>query len=132
MLNATLMTAIGLLIALIVFPGAGTALADPRFAKTQTGTAVFYHDRYHGRRTANGEIYDKNALTAAHMRYPFGTRLRVTNLQNQKSVIVKVNDRGPYSRRFILDVSRRAARLLDFVRKGTARVKIEVLELGAP
>ena len=132
MLNATLMTAIGLLFALVVFAGADNALADARLAKTQTGVAVYYHDRYHGRRTANGEVYDKQAMTAAHMRYPFGTRLRVTNLQNQKSVVVRVNDRGPYSRRFILDLSKRAASLLGFLRKGTARVKIEVLEWGTP
>ena len=132
MFNATLTVACGLLTAFIVFAAADAVLADPRLAKTQTGISAYYHDRYHGRRTASGEIYDKQALTAAHLRYPFGTRLRVTNLQNQKSVVVRVNDRGPYSRRFILDVSRRAARLLDFLRNGTARVNIEVLELGTP
>ena len=130
MVKTTLMAAVVLLTALIVFAGAA-ALADTGVARAQTGMAVYYHDRYHGRRTANGEVYDKQALTAAHMRYPFGTRLRVTNLRNQKSVVVRVNDRGPYSKRFILDVSRRAARLLDFLRAGTARVKIEVLELGS-
>lgn len=96
---------------------------------TETGIAAYYSNVFHGRRTASGERYDKNAYTAAHKRLPFGTRIRITNLENDKSVVVKINDRGPSSKKRILDVSRRAARDLDFVRKGLTKVRLEVIEV---
>ena len=83
---------------------------------------------FHGRTTASGDRYDKNALTAAHNTYPFGTRLRVTNLENDKSVIVRINDRGPTTKGRIIDVSRQAAEELGFIRAGLTRVKLEVIE----
>lgn len=96
------------------------------------GTASFYAERFHGRRTASGERYNMHALTTAtvHARYPFGTVLRVTNLNNQRAVQVRVNDRGPLPRGRVLDLSKRAAAELGFLRSGTARVKIEVVEWG--
>jgi rare lipoprotein A len=90
-----------------------------------TGTASWYGDAFHGRKTANGEIYDKLALTAAHPTMPLPSYARVTNLGNGYSVIVRVNDRGPYAAGRVMDVSSRVADVLDFKRRGTARVKVE-------
>ena len=89
------------------------------------GTASWYGDAFHGRKTANGEIYDKNALSAAHPTMPLPSYARVTNLGNGYSVIVRVNDRGPYAAGRVMDVSSRVADVLDFKRMGTARVKVE-------
>ena len=89
--------------------------------------ASFYGNELAGNRTASGERFSPNALTAAHRRLPFGTRLRVTNLANGKSVTVRITDRGPFVRGRIVDVSLGAARVLGFVAHGTARVRIEQL-----
>jgi rare lipoprotein A len=91
-----------------------------------TGKASYYHDTLHGNLTASGEVYDKNALTAAHRSLAFGTVLRVRNLENGKSVRVKVNDRGPFVRGRVIDLSRRAAETLDFIREGVVEVAFEV------
>ncbi len=91
------------------------------------GRASWYGEPDHGRRTASGQIFDMYAFTAAHPTLPFGTRVRITNLENGRSVIVVINDRGPFVRGRIIDVSRRAARLLGFERKGTAPVRVEVV-----
>jgi peptidoglycan lytic transglycosylase len=93
----------------------------------QIGVASFYHSALVGRLTANGERYDERALTAAHRTLDLGTRVRVTNLENRKSVVVTVNDRGPYAKGRIIDLSRRAARVLGFVHDGVTRVKVEPL-----
>lgn len=93
----------------------------------EVGLASYYGREYHGQRTASGEVYDRNRLTAAHPRLPFGTHVRVTNLGNGRSVIVTITDRGPFTRHRIIDVSYRAARELDFVRDGTARVRVDAL-----
>jgi rare lipoprotein A len=105
---------------------AGGAVATGR-AATETGIASYYGREYHGRRTASGEVYDRNRLTAAHPRLPFGSHVRVTNLANGKSVVVTITDRGPFTGRRIIDLSYRAARELDFVREGTARVRVVAL-----
>lgn len=89
--------------------------------------ASWYGNPYHGRATASGEIYDMEAMTAAHPTLPFGTRLRVENLDNNRSVTVTINDRGPFVKNRILDVSRKAARELRMLGPGTARVRITVL-----
>jgi rare lipoprotein A len=103
-----------------------TAAAPP----LDQGRATWYGGaRWHGRRTASGERFDRHALTAAHRSLPFGTWLRVVNLANGREVLVRVNDRGPVSRRFIIDLSEAAARRLDFVARGTAQVR---LHIGAP
>lgn len=96
----------------------------------EVGLASYYADQFHGRRTANGERYRKNEYTAAHRRLPFGSRVRVTNLSNDRSVEVRINDRGPYARRRIIDLSRQAASDLGFLEKGVTKVKVEVLERG--
>lgn len=92
-----------------------------------SGIASFYNDKYHGRATTSGEGYDKNALTAAHNKLPMGTRLRVTNLKNNRSVIVRVNDRMAKSNKRLIDVSKKAAKQLGFVNVGLTKVKIEIL-----
>lgn len=90
------------------------------------GKASFYHDKFHGRRTASGTPYHKDSLTCAHLKYPFGTLLRVRNVHNGKDVVVKVTDRGPYSSRYIIDLSRAAARHLDILNHGHGDVEISV------
>lgn len=94
---------------------------------TQVGIASWYGARFQGRRTASGEKFNANANTAAHRTLPLGTQARVTNLHNGKSAVVRITDRGPASRRRIIDVSRGVADRLGFRRRGTARVKVEVL-----
>jgi len=93
----------------------------------ETGIASWYGPTFYGRHTANGEMYDGNALTAAHQTLPMPVNVRVTNLENGKSLVVRVNDRGPYSRGRIIDLSKRAAELLDVVETGTARVRVTYL-----
>jgi rare lipoprotein A len=90
----------------------------------ETGIASWYGPNFYGKRTANGEIYSGDALTAAHKTLPMPVNVRVTNLDNGKSIIVRVNDRGPYARGRIIDLSRHAAELLDVVQSGTARVRV--------
>src|ERR1700742_3468946 len=90
----------------------------------ETGIASWYGPTFYGKYTANGEMYDGNALTAAHRTLPLPVNVRVTNLENGKSIIVRVNDRGPYARGRIIDLSKRAAELLDVVQTGTARVRV--------
>jgi rare lipoprotein A len=92
------------------------------------GVASYYGKQYHGRKTASGERFNMHALTAAHRTLPFGTTLKVTNLNNERSVVVRVNDRGPFKRDRILDLSFEAARRLQMVTAGTARVRIEPLD----
>jgi peptidoglycan lytic transglycosylase len=95
---------------------------------TETGIAIFYSDAMQGKAVASGEKYDKDALTAAHRTLPLGTMVKVTNLKNNKSVVVKVNDRGPHgSNKRIIDLSRRAAQELDMIQDGKAQVMVEVV-----
>lgn len=95
----------------------------------QVGIASFYSDKFDGRRTASGERFDQNDLTCAHGSLPFGCRIRVTNLRNNKSVEVKVNDRGGFSKHGrVVDLSKAAAKEIGMVSTGTAKVKVEVLE----
>lgn len=93
----------------------------------RVGEASWYGERYQGRSTASGEPFDMNGLTAAHKRLPFGTMVLVTNLANKRSLVVRINDRGPYKRGRIIDVSRRGADLLGFEHSGTTRVRVKVL-----
>jgi len=90
--------------------------------------ASYYAHKFHGRTTANGEVYDMNGMTAAHRDLPFGTRVKVTHLSNKKSVTLRINDRGPFVEGRIIDVSYEAAKRLDFVQAGTARVRVEAIE----
>lgn len=109
-------------------PGAGRVL------RSQVGLASFYGREFHGRRTASGQRFDMRAPVAAHPDYPFGTRVRVTNLSNQRQVVVTIIDRGPsravQSDGVIIDVSYGAAETLAFVREGRQRVRVEVISWG--
>lgn len=96
-----------------------------------TGIASWYGGKFHGRRTASGQRYDMNAMTAAHRTLPFGTKVRVTNLRNDRTVILTVNDRGPFVHGRIIDVSRRAAERLGFRGRGTTRVRVQAVD-GEP
>jgi rare lipoprotein A len=93
--------------------------------QTQTGVASYYNDRHHGKKTASGEIYNNTKLTAAHRTLPFGTQVKVTNLSNGKSVTVRINDRGPYVKNRLIDLSKVAAREIGLIKMGVARVQIE-------
>jgi rare lipoprotein A len=93
----------------------------------ETGIASWYGTKFHGRKTANGEIYDMNALTAAHRTLPMPSYVRVTNLENGRSLVLRVNDRGPFARSRVIDVSRRGAQLLGFQQQGTAKVRVQIL-----
>jgi len=116
------------LAALIVTGCASTAPRDvPRIDTVEVGVASYVGAAYEGRPTASGVRFDGQSLTAAHRTLPFGTRVRVTNLVNDRSVIVTIVDRGPFREGRVIDLSRRAARELDFERAGTTRVRIEVL-----
>lgn len=101
--------------------------APDRAVFTQTGVASWYGKSHHGRTTANGEKFDMEALTAAHRTLPFGTIVKVTNLSNNRSVTVRINDRGPYVAGRIIDLSARAARDLGITENGVARVRLEQL-----
>mgnify|MGYP001373973419 FL=1 len=101
-----------------------------RVPKVITGVSSFYGTDFHGKLTANGEVFDMYGLTAAHKTLPLNTTVRVTNLANNKSLILRINDRGPYIKGRILDCSYGAAKKLDFLLQGTTKVRIEIIEVG--
>ncbi|MBX0334407.1 septal ring lytic transglycosylase RlpA family protein [Pontibacter sp. HSC-14F20] len=107
-------------------------VSQPTFAqsndKTQIGSASWYGSKYHGRKTSSGERYNKNDMTAAHKTLPFGTMVKVTNPANDESVVLRINDRGPFVGNRIIDVSEAAARKLGIHTAGVAKVKVEVLD----
>lgn len=99
------------------------------YAYEETGIASWYGPGFHGKLTANGEIYDQNAMTAAHRTLQMPSLVEVTNLENGRSVRVRVNDRGPYAHGRIIDLSKRAADLLGFANQGTAKVRVRIIEM---
>jgi rare lipoprotein A (peptidoglycan hydrolase) len=101
--------------------------SDVSNRETYIGYASYYADEFHGRLTANGEVFDMNAFTAAHRTLPFGTICRVTNLENDKSVEVRINDRGPFVDNRILDLSRAAAKAIGALVSGVVQIRLEVL-----
>lgn len=120
--------------AVLIAGALGFSLALPAQAndkvealQTITGSASWYGGKFHGRTTANGERYDMNELTAAHKTLPFGTKVRVTNERNGKAVVVRINDRGPFVGKRVIDLSRGAAQAVGMINQGVARVKLEVL-----
>jgi rare lipoprotein A len=128
-------------IALVVFiwifvPLVATAQSQPAAAGAGSapikGICVYYNDKFQGHAVASGGKYDKEALTAAHKTLPFGTMVKVTNLGNNKSVVVRVNDRGPHggSKAKIIEITSRAAKEIDMIKEGKAKVQIEVVESG--
>lgn len=120
-------------------PSSGKKTPTPKMSEINTsdlktstvnfsGVASYYGDEFHGRKTANGEIYDRSDFSAAHRSLPFGTFLKVRNPATERSVIVRVNDRGPFKETRVLDVSFAAAQELGLVKTGTAQVEITVME----
>lgn len=107
--------------------GVAAPVDDAGSAWIQDGRVSWYGPGFHGRQTASGEIFDSGDLTMAHRSLPLGSRVRVTNLDNGRSVVLRVNDRGPYVRGRIADLSRAAAKRLDFIDDGVAKARIELL-----
>ncbi len=107
-----------------------TTYSDTAVLETQTGIASYYADKFNGKITYNGEVYNMYGISAAHPTYAMGTILRITNLENGKSIILRVNDRMPYNPNRIIDLSLGTAKKLDMVKDGLAEVKIEVLKFG--
>jgi len=115
----------------ILFTVFATASGEPaeKIKKTTyltivNGKATYYHSKFHGRRTANGEVFSNKKFTAAHLKLPFGTIVNVTNVDNGRTVEVRVNDRGPHSRFYIIDLSQAAAKKIGMFGKGVANVEI--------
>ncbi|GGD29351.1 septal ring lytic transglycosylase RlpA family protein [Aureimonas glaciei] len=123
------MSAAALALCLSTFSGSAvtSANAEPATVRTISGPASWYGPGFHGRKTANGERFNQNALTAAHRTLPFGTKVRVTCKTSGKSVTVRINDRGPFHGNRVLDLSRGAASKIGIIGSGVGRVKIEVL-----
>lgn len=115
------------LVLLAAFPLSGSADIKP--GHTETGLASFYHDRFQGRKTASGQRFDQNDYSAAHRTLAFGTIVRVTRADSGKSVVVTINDRGPFKAGRVIDLSRQAARDLGMINQGLARVRVEVIRL---
>ena len=108
-------------------PPTGSESAAVPPTNNETGYASWYGDPYHGRRAANGEVYDKNQMTAAHRTLPFDTMVKVTNLENQRDVTVRITDRGPFVKGRIIDLSLAAAQAIQMVGPGTALVRLDIL-----
>ena len=133
MKNKKISWALAVTMLCLLFQWEAAAAQTPAPAKAATGTmqtgiAIFYSDAMQGKPLTSGEKYDKNALTAAHRSLPIGTMVKVTNLKNNKSVVVKINDRGPHGNKtLIIDVSGHAAQELDMIQDGKVKVKLEVV-----
>lgn len=122
--------ALGLAVAFLGIGCASERYARPSKGMTQRGIASWYGPDFHGKPTASGEIYDMHALTAAHRELPINTQIEVRNLDNGRTVRVRVNDRGPFKRGRVLDLSYAAAREIGMIGPGTARVEIRVVQVG--
>ena len=123
--NIIIIAAVAVVAILVAVIGLDSTFEDGPV--TQRGEASWYGPGFHGKKTASGQIYNQNAMTAASRTLPLGTRVMVTNLDNGKEVEVTINDRGPYAKGRIIDLSKAAARKLGFIKAGVARVRIEVI-----
>ncbi len=101
---------------------------EENYSYSETGIASWYGKDFHAKKTANGEDYDMNTLTAAHRTLPLPSIVKVTNLENGRSLVLRVNDRGPFAKNRIIDISKRGSQLLGFQEKGTAKVRVDILE----
>ena len=120
-------TALAFAACLLGASGCATTRPLAEGPRPEFGVASYYGHPHHGRRTASGERFDMHEMTAAHRTLPFGTRVRVTNLENGRAVVVRINDRGPWKKDRIVDVSYEAARELHMIGTGTARVRLDIL-----
>ena len=128
--RALALSAIVLAVVLIVGCSSSRSGGAARRGGASSGVASYYAHKYHGRTTASGERFNMNAMTAAHRTLPFGTRVRVTNRENGKCVVVRINDRGPFVKGRVIDLSLAAAKKLGMVEAGTAHV--ELRPIGGP
>jgi rare lipoprotein A len=110
----------------IFFAFATLLMIGSAIAQTEEGIANFYSDKFQGRKTSSGEVYDKGGLTASHKKLAYGTKVKVTNLANNKSVVVTINDRMNQSSKAVIDLTRKAAEEIGMSKSGTAKVKLEV------
>jgi len=115
------------IIIMLAFIAGLDAVAQVKLGKTESGNASYYAPRFNGKRTSFGEIHKSTELLAAHRSYPLNTMLEITNLDNDEKVIVRVNDRGPFSKHRVVDLSKEAARLLGILAKGVANVTVRVV-----
>ncbi|NIJ51735.1 septal ring lytic transglycosylase RlpA family protein [Dyadobacter arcticus] len=116
-----------LILIILAFAAGPDAFAQVKLGKTETGNASYYANRFNGRKTSFGEVHKSSELLAAHRSYPLNTMLEITNLLNDEKVIVRVNDRGPFSKNRIIDLSNEAARLLGIIARGVANVSVRVV-----
>ncbi|MBK5968098.1 MULTISPECIES: septal ring lytic transglycosylase RlpA family protein [Thiorhodovibrio] len=117
----------GVLLLLIAVPGLASVKAAP--GAVEQGFASYYHDSLDGNKTASGQVYDKDRISAAHKTLPLGTKVKVTDVDTGRSIVVRINDRGPFVKGRIIDLSRRAASELKMLKRGVTPVKVEVLSL---
>jgi rare lipoprotein A len=117
-------------LACLIFPF--FVIAQDTSTTSQSGTASYYAKKFEGRKCSSGERFRHDSLTAAHKTLPFGTRVKVTNIKNDSVVIVKINDRLPKKSKRVIDLTRRAAKQLNFIRVGLTKVKIEVIKDSLP
>lgn len=118
-----------LFVCALLLAGISAPLMAAQPGQVLTGVASYYHDSLHGNKTASGKVYNKHQLSAAHKTLPLGTRVRVTEPNSGRSVVLEVNDRGPFIKGRIIDLSRRAATELGMIKRGLAKVKVEILSL---
>ena len=109
---------------------APASAGNAQFQLIEEGVASYYAEEFHGHTTSNGETFNKDDLTAAHQTLPFNTKVKVTNLENNKSVVVRINDRGPFKDNRIIDLSYEAAKQIGLLLHGSGKVRLEVIELG--
>jgi rare lipoprotein A len=126
-LSMTNKTSLVLVAAMLATSSSFAFAAKP--GQVENGIASFYHDSLHGNKTASGQVYDKNKISAAHKTLPLGSRVRVTDVRTGKSIEVRVNDRGPFVQGRVIDLSRKAAKQLGLIKKGITKVKVEVLSV---
>jgi rare lipoprotein A len=115
------------IILLILFMGGASVMAQQKTKSPSTGIASYYAQKFHGRKTASGEIFDNTAMTAAHNTLPLGTFIKVTNIRNNRWVVVKVTDRLHAANRRVVDLTQAAAKKLGFIHWGLTRVRVEVV-----
>ena len=127
LINKAALSAVMVVFGLTLGGGVVAAKEKTPVLKSTSGSASWYGGQFHGRKTANGERFNMNGLTAAHRSLPFGTKVRVTNQTNGKSVVVRINDRGPFHGNRMIDLSRGAASAVGMLGSGVAKVKLDVL-----
>ncbi|KQT82203.1 septal ring lytic transglycosylase RlpA family protein [Aurantimonas sp. Leaf443] len=126
-LRKAALLAVSMTFGVSAFTALGSISAEAQTKSVRSGSASYYGKQFHGRRTANGERFNMNSMTAAHRTLPFGTKVKVTNSVNGRSVVVRINDRGPFHGNRVIDLSRGAAQSIGMISSGVAKVKLDVV-----